>query len=919
MINKKCKFIKLETKKSINYFNEEFLMKKTFYFLLILILPSMSLFAGTTGKLSGQVTDEKTGEPLPFVNITIEGTNLGAATDIDGKYVILNISPGKYNVKFQYLGYQTKVIKNVSISIDLTTKVDVTLSEASVEIAEVVVQAEAKGIQKDVTSSQSLVSSEEIDNLPVAELSDVLQLQAGVTTDQNGDFHIRGSRSEEIAYKVNGISITDSYDKSRGIEIDNSSVQELQVISGTFNAEHGEAMSGIINTVTKEGKSELHGDIHVYSSDYVSDRTDVFTNIDDVDPIANYNIQGSLSGPVPLTNDKLRFFVNGRYNYDDGYLYGQRKFNIYGKQGDNKYVPMDYSKRIIGIGNLSWFASSALKFNLEGLFSDEEFKDYNHDYKLNPDGDVTKFSKSLSTTFTMTHTFSSSAFYTVKASYFNRQFDEYLFEDPYDPRYQHPDSLNKVTYAFHDGGTNLHRFARTTEAFIGKIDFTSQVSENHLIKLGVEGKIDKLDYDDYNLEPKTINGIPVDPFEPQIPSLISQNREKYSAEPIAASAYIQDKIEFEEVVINIGLRFDYFDSRGKVLVDQTDPNIYAPLRDDLKDLSISEREPYFYKDAEAKYQLAPRFGIAYPISESGVLHFSYGHFLQIPQYQRLFDRASYKIPTTGSTGSVYGNPNLEPEKTTQYEIGFRQEFFENYLLETTLFYKDVRDYITAGAFIETRNGVPYSIYTNRDYSNVKGITVNFNKRYSDNFSFNMSYTYQFAEGSNSTPEDDFNAQRSNDEPTLYLIPLDWDQRHLINASFYYGMDTWGASMIARYGTGLPYTPAITQFTADRGLTSGFSRNTRRKPDQFYLDLKVHNVFKIGDYDLTLYMKVFNLLDSEIIRDVFTDTGKADFTTEAQSLIGVDDPNRPNSVSDYLTRPYYFDAPRKIQLGLEFSF
>jgi len=894
-------------------------MKRIVQFVLIFLIPFIFIKAGTTGKLTGQVTDETTGEALPFVNITIGGTTLGAATDLDGKYVILNITPGKYNVKFQYLGYQPKVVNNVSISIDLTTKISVKLNEASVELGEVVVQAEAGGIQKDVTSSQSLVSSEEIANLPVAELSDLLELQSGVTTDKDGGFHIRGSRSEEIAYKVNGISVTDSYDKSRGIEIDNSSIQELQVISGTFNAEHGEAMSGIINTVTKEGKSKYHGDIQVYSSDYVSNKTDIFSDIDDFNPVENYNIQGSLSGPIPFSNDKLRFFINGRYNYDDGWLYGRRQFDINGAAGDNEIVAMNYNKRLIGIANLSWFASSAFKFNIEALFSDREFKDYEHDYKLNPDGDVTKFSKSLSTTFTMTHTFSSSSFYTVKASYFNRDFDEYTFENLFDSRYQHPDSLNKVNYAFHDGGTNLHRFTRKTQSLIGKFDFTSQVSEYHLLKFGLEGKTDKLEFDDFDLEPRTVGGVPVDPFVPQLPVLTSPNREKYDADPVGASAYIQDKIEYDDVIINIGLRLDYFDSRGQILVDEQDPNIFAPLRDELQDLTLEEREPFFYKDAEAKWQLAPRFGIAYPVSETGVVHFSYGQFLQIPQYQRLFDRGSYKVPTTGSPGEVYGNPDLEPEKTTQYEIGFRQEFFENYMLDLTLFYKDIRDYITAGAFMETRNGVPYSIYTNRDYSNVKGVAANFNKRFSNNFSFNFTYTYQFAEGSNSTPEDDFNAQRGNDEPTLYLIPLDWDQRHSINGSFYYGMDSWGASLIARYGTGLPYTPAVTQFTSDRGLSSGFNRNIRRRPNQFYLDLKLHNVFRVGGLEFTLYAKVFNLLDADIITDVFTDTGKADFTTEARSLLDVIDENRPNSVGDYLVRPWHYDAPRKVQLGIDFSF
>ena len=233
-------------------------MKKKLLVCFTVLIYSFSFtFAGTTGKITGIVTDKTTGEPLPFVNIIIVGTNLGAATDIDGNYVILNISPGNYSVKAQYIGYQAVLVENVSVSIDLTTTVDFTLSESAVELEEVVVQGKADLLKKDVTSSQSLVSADQIEVLPVSEFNDVLQLQAGVTRDAAGDFHIRGGRSNEVAYWVNGVSITDGYDNSRGLQIDNYSVQELQVISGTFNAEFGNAMSGIVNTVTKEGKQGL--------------------------------------------------------------------------------------------------------------------------------------------------------------------------------------------------------------------------------------------------------------------------------------------------------------------------------------------------------------------------------------------------------------------------------------------------------------------------------------------------------------------------------------------------------------------------------------------------------------------------------------------------------------------------------------
>lgn len=892
-------------------------MKKlsTVFLLLIAFIP-VSLFGGTTGKLTGKVVDKKSGEALPFVNVVIEGTTLGAATDLDGKYTILNIPPGKYSVKFQYVGYQTKIVQNVQISIDLTTVQDAIIEETAVEMQAIVVEGKTDRIQKDITSSQARVTSEEIKNLPVAEVNDLIQLQAGVTRDAGGGFHIRGGRSSEIAYWVNGISVTDAFDNSRGIEIDNSSIQELQVISGTFNAEYGQALSGIINTVTKEGGQKYRSDIKVYGGDYISNFTDYFVGVDKVNPVANYNVQASLSGPIPYTDNKINFFANGRYVYDDGYLYGYKYFTPTGDSADGALTAMNWNKRFIGQGNLTALLSGSLKLNAELLFSTEKFRDYNHGFKWNPDGDVNKFADSYNATATLTHTLSSKSFYTLKISQFNKNFKEYLYEGLDDPRYIHPDSLRTIGYAFLTMGTNLHRFERETTTLIGKFDFTSQVSENHLIKLGFEGRWHKLFFDDFSLEPMRINNIEVVPFVPSVPAENTPNRTKYNNEPIEFSAYIQDKIEYENVIINIGLRLDYFDSRGNILVDPTDPNINLPLRAELEKLSYAEKEPYFYKNASAKWSLGPRFGIAYPISDKGVLHFSYGQFLQVPSFQYLFNRGPYYVPNTGSGYGPYGNPDLKPQQTIMYEIGFKQEFFDEFSLDLTGFYRDIRNWITAGSLITTRNLVTYSTYINKDYSNVKGVTLNLNKRFSNHYSIDLNYTYQVAEGSNSSPEDEFFAQLGNNEPTLFLIPLDWDQRHLFNFSFFLGDVDWGASVIARYGTGLPYTPSITQYTADRGITSGLQRNSRIRPTQFSLDLRLHKSFDVAGLNVTTFLRIFNLLDSKITVNVFGDTGKPDYTTEGKNI--GEDSRRPNTVEEYLRYPWNYGEPRKIEFGFEFS-
>jgi outer membrane receptor for ferrienterochelin and colicin len=874
-------------------------------------------FGGTTGKLAGRVLDARTKESMPSCNIVIVGTSLGAVADLDGNYFILNIQPGTYSVRAQYLGYQTVVAENVSVSIDLTTKLDFSLNESSVELQAVVIEGKQDAVKKDVTSSQSLVTADQIKSLPVAEFNDILGLQPGVSKDADGGFHIRGGRSSEIAYWVNGVSITDPYDNSRGIDLDNSSIQELQVISGTFNAEYGNAMSGIVNTVTKEGGKNYHGSFETYSSDYVSNFTSYFTNVEHYNPLTNYNFQGNIGGPLPFTSDLITFFFNGRYVYDAGYLYGLDKFDIYGKPADGHAVPMNWSKRRLGQGNIAYQAFQNVKINADVLYSKDNYQDYDHSFKWEPDGNPFKYAESYNGTVTLNHVLSPRTYYTLRTNYFFKNFHQYLYSSPNDTRYQAPDSLNTISYAFHDKGTNLQRFFRETQSYSAKLDFSSQVTDNHLIQFGAEGKFHHLQFDDYRLEPLDSSGVPVKPFAPSIPDPTSINRNLYDAKPIEFSSYVQDKIEYKDVIVNIGLRWDYFNSRGKILFDQRDPNINLPLRQGLDSLTLAQRESYFYKNASPKSQLSPRFGVSYPISADGVVHFSYGHFLQIPTFQYLFNGGAYKVPETGSVNDPFGNPDLQPQRTIMYEIGFRHQFSTDYVVDVTGFYRDIRDWITTGPALATLNGVTYSIYVNKDYSNVRGITLNFTKRFENHFSVDLNYTYQVAEGSNSNPDDAFRAAQNNQSPVIFLSPLNWDQRHNLNLNFLVGDKDWNVSLLAKYGTGLPYTPSITQATSDRGLNAGFESNSRYRPAQFDVDLYANKSFHFAGVDVTAYLKVFNVLDSRTVVNVWGDTGEPDFTTSVQGVS--EDPNRPNAVTEYIRFPWYYAAPRLVQTGIQFSF
>ncbi|HEY4644457.1 MAG TPA: TonB-dependent receptor, partial [Bacteroidota bacterium] len=408
---------------------------------------SQTSFSGTTGKIAGVVKDASTGEPIPGVNVFLEGTTTGAAADIDGKYFIINVPPGTYTVLASVIGYTSVRQTNVAVSVDLTTALDFSLSPTVLELGtEVVITAERPLVKKDLTSVESRVTAAQIQSMPVQDFGDVLNLQSGVTVDRFGNIHIRGGRTSEIAYWVDGVSVTDVYDNSASVIIENNFVQELQVISGTFNAEYGNAMSGIINVVTKEGGRRYEGNFSTYAGDYSSSDDQLFYNIENFRPTANRNFQASLGGPVPGFGDTFTFYATARYFHTDGWLYGQRRFTTSGYFGDNAAVSLNWRTKWSGQAKLTYRFSPTFKLSINGLGSTEDYHDYNHDYRYNPDGDVNKFNDGYNLNLSLTHTLSARTFYDVDVSRSYKVFNEYLYEDPLDQRYMHPDFLNRGAY-----------------------------------------------------------------------------------------------------------------------------------------------------------------------------------------------------------------------------------------------------------------------------------------------------------------------------------------------------------------------------------------------------------------------------------------------------------------------------------------
>jgi len=872
-------------------------------------------FAGTTGKIAGRILDKKTNEPIIGANAIIVGTSIGAASDVDGNYFIINVQPGTYSLKFSTLGYSPVTISSINVSADKTTKVDIFLEDETLQMGEVVVTATRPIVQKDLTSTESHVSGDKISSLPVNDVNDVVNLQAGIV---NG--HFRGGRTGEVKYLIDGVSVNDVFTGGSTLSAEVNTIQEVQVLTGTFNAEYGDALSGVVNQITKVGGDSYKGSVNYYSGDYISSADNIFHNIKSISPFSSLNIQGDVSGPIPILGKKIRFLLSGRYSKDDGYLYGKRVFNpsdssnfsandpqdwYVGATGDGKYVSMNSSRLYSLQGKLSIDVGTGSDLNLNGLIQNKNYHEYDHRFQLNPDGNYNYFTDSYLLSANYTYLISNSLFISFQGSGVLNSFKQYVYENPTDSRYVKPERMRDVSgNSFLTGGTQNWHFNHDTQSYSGKVDLTDQITQVHQIKTGFEYQTHKLTYKDFQVVVDATNN-----YVPSLPEKGAFNYNTYENHPFQFAYYLQDKIEYDYLIINAGVRFDYFEPDGKYLKNSD---------------KIAELDPYspenfpdsLFEKASAKYQISPRIGISYPISEKGAVHISYGHFFQIPSFDNLYRNPNYRIPLTGdfpsNIGNSIGNADLEPQQTVMYEIGVQQEIAENIGVNFTTYYKDIRNLLATEIHIKN-DFKKFSKLVNRDFGAVTGATLSVEKLFSDGFGATIDYTYQVARGNASDPNDAFNKAQSNPpvEPNKQLVPLEWDQRHSVNVTLTAGMpgDLVGTA-IAKYGSGLPYTPS------EQNQRTGLE-NSDRKPSTFSVDLFITKNISVDSYNISAFLKIYNVFDTRNEPVVFTDTGRAGTTlelTRAQSA-----PRGVNTLEEYFTRPDFYSSPRQVNIGFNFSF
>ncbi len=244
-------------------------MKVSYYTKSLMLLLAFAFLGGSalfasTGKIAGQVVDKASGEPLPGVNVVIDGTQMGAATDGDGTFFIINVPPGNYSVRASIIGYAAVIVTDVDVSVNLTTTVnftgDLALSAETVEGQEVTVVAIKPVVQPDVSANIANITAGEIENLPIAGVSEAIDLQAGVEPGMT----VRGGGLDQVNFVVDGVSMRDSRDNKAFTSVSYTAIEEFQLQTGGFNAEYGNIRSGLVNVVTKEpSRDAFHVDAFV--------------------------------------------------------------------------------------------------------------------------------------------------------------------------------------------------------------------------------------------------------------------------------------------------------------------------------------------------------------------------------------------------------------------------------------------------------------------------------------------------------------------------------------------------------------------------------------------------------------------------------------------------------------------------------
>ena len=694
--------------------------------IIILCVLAGMLFAGQTGKISGRVTDSQTGEGLAGCNVLVQGTSMGAATDVNGEYFIINLSPGSYDLEFSMIGYASYAAAGVRVSIDVTTPVSAALVTEALQMSGISVTAERPAIENTLTSSKQIVSGDIMGSMAITDVNDVIKTLPGVI-EFGGDLHIRGGRSGEEMYLVDGASVTNAVMGGQAIPVNPNMIGELQLITGTFNAEYGQAMSGLFNTVLREPAEGLSASFSFRTSlgqDYFKTDAGDFNGaevyaetMEIVDDAGNYTAAGASDyKKTEFGGDKtIMDFSAGWGSGPMGFFFSFRQLNDPGRlPGLAEELQNIQAKVSYQMGNNLKLGFETLMYSHNGIY------DPTYDAgRMDAGMDVWQWlwamdqypvTEESANQFGLTanYVMSANTNVTVRVDMMKRtqedgaqssggKFVDFEMGDGHNDQvtatttYNGAEGPNHTKVMEDRANSNAwyslenvygHYFKSDETITTIGVHGTSQINNRHQLKAGFDYRMFDIDRSGHDVWYGRTLG-----YTESNPRL--QHNSFGDAKPTEIAAYVQDQMEFNDMIVNVGFRFDGFNAGS-------DKGYWATgIEDMAADTSLNPFDPSKRKATEMKTLISPRLGISFPVGDNMAFRYAYGSFFQRPELYSLLN--NHMAQMDGGTESGFfiylGNANLDPMRTDVYEMGMQYSMANDLKLDVSGYYKDISNLI----------------------------------------------------------------------------------------------------------------------------------------------------------------------------------------------------------------------------------
>jgi outer membrane receptor for ferrienterochelin and colicin len=826
-------------------------MKFKSYIILILILAVTSdSFSGNTGSISGKLIDKNTRQELPGAIITIVDTKLWTVADKYGFYFISNISPGTYEIRVNMLGYATIIMKDVGIRADYMHEINFEMVSEAIEGPEIIIIAEKPLITKDSPSTcQALNSSSVNRKLPIDHFYQALKTQSSVI-----DGHIRGGRKYDALFMIDGHSVQDPMFREISTLVPLSAISDINILSGGFNAEYGQAMSGVVNLSTKEGKEKTEGFFKIYTDNFGL-------------KVKNDNLRRmemSLGGPLLLSFGgpmyDLNYYISGTTNFDN------MQFSNNKNQG-KQVAPIDHNYHYTS--KLSFRLWQKIKIVFQSLSSSWQLNNPNSLSSVPKDEKISINKKKYGNRLNLTviHTLNPKSFYTFSCGrdIFKKQFYNQITMSKestldLDVRYQ----TAKSTYNWSDLISERDYFFKSS--------YYRQFASSDIIHLGTQLNFYRIYMNNLAFDQLSDSNEFDDDFSQE------NYADKLYVKPYTIALFAQNRIEYGHVVINFGIRFDYFN-----------PNVNFP---EQSVISSRDTLKLSSKRGKSQFQISPRCELSFPfLFKNDRLYLNYGWFFQTPPlyYFYLNSRQNFDL-----NYPLLGNPQLAPEKTKAFQIEYQKAIGSKSIVGTIFFVKNVENLVNTKYYYSGHDlQINYTQFENLDHAMIKGLEFFVEKRPgNNNFHGKLSYTYCKATGTGSFPLQNFYSYIKNPFSYRWLIqyPLAWDQRHTVCLNIsYLNPKKIEINLLTRISSPLPL------------LDDSFRAIDRGKWRK-YIDLKIIKSLNLFKGDFSPYVEILNILNDQEQDRVYNPYY---LTDDHYWMLGLDN--------------YQYEYGRRFRLGLIINF